>query len=284
MGEQKLQQKSGAPEWATEPFTRFVDQAERLHDVVLLSVKGISMARAMPKAVGAIARAVGTKGTANHKLELEAAQLYSEVANREIASGFQLMYSFATVALWSLLEAMLTDAVVSRFRNDPEVFTIEAVRKLRIRLGEYEQLSQDDRYHYVAELLEADVAASVRNGIERFEAMLRPFRLDGAVPESMRRDVFEFGQVRNAIVHGGRKADYQLSKACPWLGLIVGQDLAVGRKNFERYQKASHGYVVLLVCRVGEQFGVSMQKERNSVFSDYGEEASEQPSAKVSGD
>jgi hypothetical protein len=228
------------------------------------------MARAVPKAVDAIAKAEGTYGTAEHELQRERAHRTSELARREVDSGFHLIFSFATVALWSLLESMLRDVVVSRLKNDPKAFQGEALGRLRIRLGEYEQLAQEDRYHHVAELLEADLAAGLRNGVDRFEVMLRPFALDGPVPGPLRRDTFEFGQVRNAFVHQGWKADHQLSKACPWLGLVVGQELPLGRDHFERYLRASHHYVILLTCRVGEQFGKDMEEERKAVFSEYG--------------
>ena len=79
--------------------------------------------------------------------------------------------------------------------------------------------------------LEAEFAAGLRNGVERFEVMLKPFGLDGSVPEKLRRDMFEFGQIRNAIVHRGGHVDRQLSNACPWLGFAVGEELPIGRIN-----------------------------------------------------
>jgi len=150
--------KKGAPGWAVEPFKRFLGQAERMNNVVRLSVNGISVALAAPKAVDAIAKAEGTYGSAEHQARREAADRNSALARREVDSGFQLIFSFATVALWSLLEAMLRDVVVSRLKNDPRAFDSGAVGRLRIRLGEYEQLAQEDRCHYVAESLEADLA------------------------------------------------------------------------------------------------------------------------------
>jgi hypothetical protein len=151
---------------------------------------------------------------------------------------------------------------------------------LRIRLGEYEQLSENERHQYVAELLEADLAAGVRNGVDRFETMLRPLALDGPIPRSLRRDIFEFGQIRNAIVHRGQLADRQLSKACPWLALAAGQDLPTSRLNFERYMRASHAYVILLICRAGAKFGKEMDKERTGVLSEYAD-ADESASTEV---
>ncbi len=100
--------------------------------------------------------------------------------------------------------------------------------------------------------------------------MLKPFGLDGAVPDKLRRDMYEFGQIRNVIVHRGGYADRQLSNACPWLASAVGQELPISGDHFNRYGAAAHSYVLLLICRVAERFGKNMADEKQSGFSEYG--------------
>lgn len=259
-----------APEWATQPFHRFLDQAERLGDVVQLSVRGISVFLAIPSAVAVLAKVEEKDKTTEHKQRLERVRKDAELAQREIETGFPIVFANATVALWSFLESMVRATLVAWLKNDSKAFQSDAIAKLRIRLGEYERLMQDERYHYVAELLEAELAAGLRNGVERFEVMLKPFGLDGSVPEKLRRDMFEFGQIRNAIVHRGGHVDRQLSNACPWLGFAVGEELPIGRDHFNRYGEAAHYYVILLICRMGECFGKDMTDEKQSVIAKYG--------------
>lgn len=258
-----------APDWATRAFYRFAEQSERLGAVIRLSAEGISGLTALPELINALAHRNRNDNSKNYEARLSAARKNAELAEREIRDDFPILYSVATVAIWSYLEAMLRTTIVSWLRNDPESFKIELIAKLRVRLGEYEQMSQDDRFNYVAELLEAELAAGIRNGVERFESMLKPFRLDGEVPEKMRRDLFEFGQVRNAIVHRGAHADRQLVGACPWLGLSVGSELNLNRASFSVYLTAAHEYVILLLCRVCERFGENMAESRKSVLDRY---------------
>jgi len=262
-------EKEKLPDWATQPFERFLNQSERLGHVVRLSVHGISGLLGVPRLVEVLAKVQGKNDTETHAKRLANAREEADLAKREIDTGFPILYSNAIVALWSLLEAMLRANVVAWLKNEPRSLEVETIAKLRVRLREYEKLVQDDRFHYIAELLEGELAAGLRNGVERFEAMLKPFTLDGAVPDKLRRDMFKFGQIRNAIAHRGGHADRQLLSACPWLGLIASQELPIGRDHFARYVKAAHSYVILLICRVGEHFGQEMIEHRQSILSDY---------------
>jgi hypothetical protein len=164
---------------------------------------------------------------------------------------------------------MVRATIVAWLENDAQSFKIDVIGKLRVRVGEYETLGQDEKYHYIAQLLESEVAAGLRNGVDRFEALLKPFGLDGPIPEKLRRDIFEFGQIRNVIVHRGGHTDRQLSIACPWLEFPLGEELPVGRAHFDRYRGAAHSYVVLLICRVGERFGHDVTTRKEGVFLRY---------------
>ncbi len=268
--EAPTEKPTGSPKWATEPFHRFLDQAERLGHVVRLSVRGISGLRGIPKVVQVLAEVDEKEGTPEHEQRLAMAQKDADLAQREIDSDFPIVLANATVALWSFLESMIRATVVTWLKNDPSIWQVDVIAKLRVRLGEYEQLAQDERYHYVAELMESETAAGLRNGVDRFEAMLKPFGLDGAVPDQLRRDMFEFGQVRNAIVHRGGHTDRQLTSSCPWLNFKVGDELPIMGAHFERYGKATHNYVLLLICRVAEHFGKDVTEHKKAVFAEYG--------------
>jgi hypothetical protein len=258
------------PDWPFEAFKEFQSQAERLSHVTRLCVGGISNLTATPDLVEALALYNRTTGTDQHERELKAAREEAELAKREVNTGFPVLFMQATVGLWALLESTIRTVVVSELRNAPKALEIAPVSKLRIRLGDYERLAPDDRLHYVADLLEGEVAAGVRNGIERFEVLLKPFGLDGAVPDGLRQDMFEFGQVRNCIVHRGGRTDRQLQNACPWLATNAGEDLTIGSRHFERYQRAAATYVGLLLYRQMERFGIDVTEMRASAFTKYG--------------
>ena len=260
------------PDWATAAFDRFVDQTERLWNVTRLSCHGISLLRGIPNTVGtlaAIKEIGGEKEAPEHKDQLERARKDADLAQREVDSGFPLVFSHAIVTLWSLLESTTRATVVAWLRNNPDSFRAEAIARLRVRIGEYEQLVDEERYYYIAELLEGELGAGIRNGVERFESLLRPFGLDGAIPERLRRDMFEFGQIRNTIVHSGGVTDRQLTTACPWLGFSVGVDIPITGEHFHRYQEAAQSYSVVLMCRVAVKFGGDVSAHATKVLAKY---------------
>ncbi|MDR4481955.1 MAG: hypothetical protein R3B95_01640 [Nitrospirales bacterium] len=273
----KKQAKTIIPSWAMAPFHRFMAQSGRLWEVTRLTCLGLTAIQTYPKglkkALETIARYDekydSEKDSPKHEEQLKRAKKDSKLAENEINAGFPLVYSNAIVTLWSLLEAMTRSMVVAWLKNERSSFQGDSINRLRIRIGDYEQLTEAERHHYIAELLETDVAAGLRYGIDRFEALLKPIGLDGAAPEKLRRNIFEFGQVRNAIAHRGGTTDRQLSNACPWLNFPIGEELPIIREHFDRYWEASLNYLILLVSRSATRFGGDSTKDIQEVFDKY---------------
>jgi hypothetical protein len=169
------------------------------------------------------------------------------------------------------LGSAVLEFVTEWFENQPDALQTEPVCKLRVRVGDYELLRADERFAYLAALLDREVSAGIRNGTERFESLLRPLGLDGPVPKSLAKDIFELGQVRNGVVHRGGRVDRKLAESCPWLDLKPDDELKVSQDMFRRYSVAATQYLILLICRVGERFGVDMTENRQQVFMQYDE-------------
>ncbi len=271
MSEQISMKKPGAPEWATEPFERFIPELIRLKHLVRLSIIGISRIQSFPELMKVVAQVDEESKRPKHEEEIATLQEDADLAQREIETGCPILFANALVALWSLLEATIRATVVAWLKNDPNIRQVDIIAKLRVRLGEYERLSNDERYYYVAELLESETSAGLRNGIGRFEAILKPLTLDGPVPAQLRKDMFEFGQVRNLIVHRGGRIDPQLTNSCPWLNLKVGNQLSITEEQFHKYSRAVRYYASLIIYRIGEHFGKDLTEGKKSVFAQYGE-------------
>ena len=81
--------------------------------------------------------------------------------------------------------------------------------------------------------------------------------------------MFEFGQIRNAIVHRGAHADRQLLNACHWLSLTIGDELLINEGYLNRYRTAAHSYVILLIYRIYARFGHDMSSELHAEMARY---------------
>ena len=259
------------PDWAAEPIKRFLSDTRRVQDITEISTHGIRALTMMPKLVNVLSKR--TTGLLKAD-DAESAKELAELARREVESGFPLVYANAVVSLWSRLESLVREFLVVWITKKPELLGAEPFSKLRIRLGEYVVLGEIDRGYYLVELLEQEIGAGIRNGVARFECLLKAIGLDGAVPSRLQRDMFEFGQVRTAVVHGGGKVDARLVGACPWLGFEAGEDLIVSGSMFGRYGRGAGVYVCLLVGRVGEVFGVAgpeLQADMAEIIKEYEE-------------
>lgn len=257
--------RKGVPNWAKDPFKHFLDDTERLGHMVRLSSAGIGMLRARPKAIEALMKA-GVDDPRIESYGLEDARKDADLAEREVKSGFPILHAWAVVGLWALFEATIRTFVAEWLQHKRTAWRTEPIQRLRIKLGEYESIPRNQRHRFVVEMLEKELGAGLRDGVTRFEAMLEPFGLSGELPASLRREIYEFGQVRNLIAHNASKVDRQFADACPWLDVKIGDEFYVSRDMFGKYHYVTVVYTTLIICRVGEHFGVDMSDNRISIL------------------
>ena len=249
--------KTGAPEWATQPFQDFLDFIKRLLEVVELSTTGISILRGMPRLVEVLASVKEVHDTPVAKGKLDRARRQAELAEREASTGFPLIHAQATVSLWGALEDLLRTFVASWLQHVPAALLNPPLSTCKVAIGDYERLSPEEKGLFMADLLDRAINGSLKLGVTRFETLLEPLGLSGAIADDIRRDIFELSQVRHVIAHRRGIADRRLAEACPWLPLAVGKPVIVTHNDIHRYHTAVGLYVTELIYRVGEHFGVS---------------------------
>ena len=263
----KRKRKKGTPDWATAPFSNYIAESQRLGHVVHLSCRGISMLRGAPRMIEVVKKVHGDD-TPETSESLKNAKIEAKLAQHEVDSGFPVLHAWAIVGLWAILESLIRTFVEEWLKHKRTAWQVEPIKRLRIRLGQYESIPRSQKYMFVTELLEKELGAGLKSGVTRFEALLEPFGLSGDVPDNIRQIIYEFGQVRNVIAHRGSKIDRQLLDACPWIGGQIGSDLHVSAVMFIKYQFIAQAYIVLIICRVGEYFGVDMSESRASILED----------------
>lgn len=264
MAKKKDKSREGpwAPEWATQPFRDFIEQTKRLDELLRLSISGISILRGMPKIVEVLAKMQGESGKETRDT-LQRAKKEAELAKREVKDDFPLLHAQTTIALWSALEATIRYFLTRWLQNYEKAMEVEAIQKLRVKIGEYESLEGEERFFYILNRLEQELATPLKTGVTRFESLLDPFGLAGPVDEDVRRNLFELNQVRNALVHRAGLADRRLTNSCPWMKLKVGDPVKVDREMTTRYSESVANYALELIIRIGEHFGVDMSEFRS---------------------
>ena len=100
--------KKDLPEYAMGPLRRFVAFWEECHQLLHLSMKGISMIQAVPKSIEALEMAYAAgygDSSEKERLSLCDANKMAELAKKECDSGFPLLHAQLLVALWGAVEA-----------------------------------------------------------------------------------------------------------------------------------------------------------------------------------
>src|SRR6266568_4241363 len=141
-----------------------------------------------------------------------------------------------------------------------DAYNVSAIQKLKIRLGDYIQRPKLEQAHYIVELLELELASSLKRGVTRFESLLEPFALTGKLPEGCAQTLFELQQLRNAIAHSNALVDRQIQSACPWLKLRLGQPIRISRAMLQRYAVVSGEYLLELLYRTGDLYGHDLRE------------------------
>jgi hypothetical protein len=178
-----------------------------------------------------------------------------KLAIDEVRDGFPLLISHSVVAIWSALEAMIPKFVVQWLLMNPDVLKSEPFERIKLPVSVYQSL---DREGFVSEVVQEVMQATqsaLKPGIGRFEVLLEKVGLGGAVPEIMRRDLFELSQVRNLIVHQFAHVDARFAAACPWMQGTQGTRLRLTNEDFDRYRDAIRGYVKIIIERVRSAAG-----------------------------
>lgn len=244
-------------------FTKYLEQSSRIGDVTQLEVEALSSLKIVTHLLTPL-----SKRRDELKKHLANYEKMVEMAEQEEKSGFTAIYSNAIVALWSRLESLSREFAGVWLKNHPDLIKAEPFSRFRIRVGDFLLLNEEDRFHHLVTVLEQEVAAGIRNGVDRFESILQPLGLAGAIPQKLRRDMFEFGQIRNVVVHCSGIADRRFIEACPWLGLSINQEVRVSEAMFKRYLLCSTVYVTLVIFRVVSNYdkeGLEIDESREVI-------------------
>jgi len=192
---------------------------------------------------------------------LEQAEKEAALAVTEIEKDFPVLHGLAVVALWSWLEHFVKGFVALWLLNKREAKNVAAVQKLRVKLGDYLQLQKSEQAHFLVELLEQDLAAPLKRGVKRFESLLEPFGISGALPEGCAKELFELQQIRNAIAHRNGRADRRLRAECPWLKLKQNQQIYVSRGMLHKYANASAELLLVILYSVGDLYKIDLRAQ-----------------------
>ncbi|MDR3714067.1 MAG: hypothetical protein P4L51_14705 [Puia sp.] len=251
--------KQKIPEWATNHFKQSLDSNELLFRIIHLSEKGIGVLRGMPQITKVLAKVENSTDDPKSLKRIETAEKEAALAQTEMESGYPVLHGLAVVALWSWLEHFVKGFLTLWILHRRDALVVPVMQKLKIRFGDYIQLNKTEQAAYLVEMLEQELASSLKRGSNRFECLLDPFSLSGQLPEGCSKILFELQQIRNVMAHRNGKVDRRLKADCPWLKLRINQPVLVTSPMLRNYAEASVQFLVELLYRVGDTYGKDLR-------------------------
>ncbi len=224
----------------------------------MLSIEGIRRIENMVPLAEAVHNLEALNMTADEvnqaEKKLDNTRKMAEFARKEIENGFPFLHAHTLVGTWGALEATIEDLAVAVLLNDPSVRGIESISKIRVSLLDFESMNQESRMQLIVQELQRNLRADQRLGVNAFESLLSSIGLGGTIDDTISRTLFEFQQLRHAIVHRASIADKVLVERCPWLGLTIGQRLKLDHDDFHRLNHAVAEYLISIVERVRKKY------------------------------
>jgi hypothetical protein len=240
------------PKWLHAWFEGFLSEHEHLMGATIASIRGMDLLCFVPEAIE-ISKKLNqiAEDITNRRRE---AERVADFAAHEIRDGFPVIVSQAIVSSWALLENTHRSLVTQLLQNNPDYHKLDIVNKIKVRLGDFLDLSNEERVEHIVERIEQELAISLKNGIARFESVLEAVGSSGQIEEPVRRALIEFNSVRNVIVHRKGFADRRVLTSCPWLGLRLGEKLKLQFNHFLRYHKTALKYLMTIYLRVSASY------------------------------
>ena len=234
-----IQSNESKTDYEFEPFD-FIFLRRREEIFKLVGLAGYAI-----RSMGGLARL--TEALKKSADAVENAREIEALARAEVAADLPILHSAAAVLIWGALEAAFRDFLVRWLARHPESLTVPELKSIRVRVAEYESFQGEDRMRFLVGVLERELAATLKPGAGRFACLLKPFGIVPIASEDVRRDLSELAAVRNVIVHRAGIADARILELCPWLGLKLGDAVAVNHIAFERFARAASEYAAAIV-------------------------------------
>jgi hypothetical protein len=171
----------------------------------------------------------------------------------EVSREFPYLHSLLVVRVCSILEAAVDECTTAALSIPAMWEQPETIRTIPIPLIEYTNLSEQHRAEYLLDELTKRTKATHQIGSGRFEALLTPVGLGGAIPTVVRRVFVELIECRNVIVHRDGKVDKQFKDRVPWSIENVGDHLEITNIRYNKFIAGALWYGGELMVRMARK-------------------------------
>lgn len=177
-------------------------------------------------------------------------------AKRELDSGFTLLHAHSLVLVWGALETMVVDLCIASLKNVPSLLDSDEFRRIKIPLGEFLELTEDERMEALLALADRESRGLGWQGVARLEGLLRLVGLEGEMDApGLRADLHTMYQIRNLFVHRRGVIDRRFLANCQPIGGNLGERLRFEPARYLQLRMAATHYVFVVFNRCCGVYG-----------------------------
>lgn len=179
--------------------------------------------------------------------ELADADELARFAQVEIEKDFPRIRGLGLIYFWTCLETAIDDVLRACLKNEPSRFSLNGPARIEIGLL---LADEEKRQAEVVERIKEDAKATLRGGVNCFEAPLKAIGFDGFVDHPIKTGLWTLYNVRNLLVHRGGRVDDRFAEACPYLHVPPGEQLIIAPGLFADCASSAIYYLATLMARI----------------------------------
>lgn len=189
-----------------------------------------------------------------HRVPPEKLDRIIELAQKDVEGGFPVSTNQTLVSLWAGLEFLVQEVIFATLLAYPQKLDQIAGRNLKIKASDLMIADYEDRLRILVSKIEQSVEPDEKQGVEKFEGLLKHVGLSGPLDTDVRGLLNELKAIRNAVVHRAATVDRRLKEQASHSGFEVGAAIRVSEPAFRQYAGAVMAYAYAVRERVGRQF------------------------------
>ncbi|WP_131816393.1 hypothetical protein [Mycolicibacterium porcinum] len=142
------------------------------------------------------------------------------------------IHALYLVGAWGAFEAFFDDFVVAILKTEPDILDEERIKDIKVPISDL-LAEGDDKTMRVYKAIKDKSEA--RDGVARFEAILKAVQLSAAVPDPIKDAIHESRQIRHVWAHKAGVADEKFLKVTSQLGFSLGDQVAISNEQARTY-------------------------------------------------
>ena len=182
------------------------------------------------------------------------------------------LHGVAVVKACSVLETSVDDVALALLSDRDYWSRLDDLGKLRankVDLINLLRMNHSQQTAFLLQEIKKEVAAGLKVGAGRYEAILNFVGLGGPVPETASRAMVELLETRHLLVHRNGIVDSKFVNRCPWRRASIDSKLDLGRLDFSMLSCAATWYLLEMQRRASTLFPECTFEHDSSLLNDF---------------